>query len=167
MSALLGTIVGGLIAFCSSVGATYILDNRKKTLEARSIAVVISGEIGMVCKLIKKRQYQQHIQSHIANLKRDSSTASFSAHVRRSYSKAYDANIQKLGVLEYGLAGEIVEFYGLLNAAIEDIEGVSNGDHDKHSEKTLIDLYTNLDSIIERIMILGEGICTKVAKDCE
>ena len=154
-SALGGAFIGAVSTFIP----TTIIEYFKTRKEKKSLTLAIYSEISAILEIISFREYIKNIKTIIQKFENKSiSDATFIIIIPDDYAIVFKNNISKIGIINPLLQIDIVTFYQLFEAAIQDVkpEGMLN-----NSPKG-IDTFKELLSITEQMIICGKNIVRQV-----
>ena len=137
MDALVGTIVGGMLAIVGCLAAKSFEEWRTR----QSLRAAFRAEITGIVLLIETQGHPQMFEATLAHLKRGGQPRPL---VVGSHEKPadpiYSKNSDKIGLLGRDVVGEVVRFYSLMDRIREDIRSLSVGELNRFSRKTRIRL---------------------------
>ncbi len=117
-TALGGVIVGGLLTFYSN----FFLERNKRLHERKVVTTALVSEIQAILTIIEHRKYVEHMKAIFLRLQnQQGAMAHYKVRVPDHYSRVYQANLGRLGLLNSKLAAKIVEFHQLTDAIVQDI----------------------------------------------
>ena len=154
-SALGGAFIGAVSTFIP----TTIIEYFKTRKEKKSLTLAIYSEISAILEIISFREYIKNIKIIIQKFENKSiSDATFIIIIPDDYAIVFKNNISKIGIINPLLQIDIVTFYQLFEAVIQDVkpEGMLN-----NSPKG-IDTFKELLSITEQMIICGKNIVRQV-----
>ncbi len=127
ISALGGALVGGLVTFFP----TKYLEDRKQKQFALQVRNCIIAEISALVRIIENRKYVEAIEEAVTHLQ-DKPTDIYTLHadIPIHYSQIYQDQCRNLGVLDRTVARDIINFYQLVDAVVQDIK--PEGTFSKH-----------------------------------
>lgn len=118
VTALGGVIVGGFLTFYSN----FFLERSKRLHERKVVTTALVSEIQSILTIIEHREYVVHMKAIFLQLQnQQGATALYKVRVPDHYSRVYQANLGRLGLLDSKLAAKIVEFHQLTDAIVQDI----------------------------------------------
>ncbi|QFT39669.1 MULTISPECIES: hypothetical protein [unclassified Vibrio] len=127
VSALGGALVGGLVTFFP----TKYLEDRKQKQFALQVRNCIIAEVSALIRVIENRKYVKAIEEAVDHLRNNpTDTYTLEADIPIHYSQIYQAQCQNLGVLDRTVARDIISFYQLVDAVVQDIK--PEGTFSKH-----------------------------------
>ncbi|MCX9539800.1 hypothetical protein [Vibrio cholerae] len=119
ISVLSGTLIGGLVTF---VPAKYFEDRRNKQFSEQVQNCVIS-EVSALIRIIESRKYVESIEEAVEHLQKNpSDTFTLFADIPPHYTLIYREQCKNLGVLDRAVARDIINFYQLIDAVVQDIK---------------------------------------------
>ena len=127
ISALGGALIGGLVTFFP----TKYLEDRKQKLFVLQVRNCIIAEISSLVMIIENRKYVEAIEEAVAHLQ-DNPTSTYTLHadIPNHYSHIYQEQCRNLGVLDRTVARDIIKFYQLIDAVVQDMK--PEGTFSKH-----------------------------------
>lgn len=158
---LISVIVGGYVTYL----AQSMIDKKNRKAEAESLLNAIKYEIKTALILIKKRGYlelleegiscypsTEKLDSHIKSNNGDIPTMIVDKH--HIYNIIYKNNISKIGLIDKNIAIKIVQFYGLVEAILQDFIPTSPHNADGVIKEMLIEDL----NLLAQAVILGQEI---------
>lgn len=118
-SALGGTIIG----IVGTLIHTKYLEDRREKKFAEQVLKCIVAEVSALVRLIESRKYVESIENIIEYLKENpDETYTLSADIPGHYSRIYVEQCKNLGVLDQEVSKNIIHFYQLIDAVVQDIK---------------------------------------------
>lgn len=150
ISAIAGVFLGGVISFLSTYMLGYL--NAKKQKEQITAALI--SEVKALLVIFERRKYLPEMRAGLGDLQSGKfSTLPVSIGFNDRYIQIYQANIDKLGVLEACIASKIIEFHYLVGSFISD---VSKGG--AAAEGADARVFEELIEILERAFEIGKEL---------
>ena len=119
IAALLGAIIG---AIASLIPARY-LEVRRERQFAIQVKQCLVAEISALVRVIESRKYVETVNEAITFLKANPDHSyTFYADIPPHYSQVYQEHCKHLGVLDPEIAREIIHFYQLIDAVVQDVK---------------------------------------------
>lgn len=127
-AAIGGAFVGAISSFFPII-IVEVFRNRK---ESRQIEKSMIVEISALLEVIEAREYLDKFKKIIEELKSDPEIESFSLtiDVPIHYSRIYQENCNRIGIIDSNKAAKIVRFHQLIDAVVQDVKPggmLSNG----------------------------------------
>jgi len=116
MLTILGVLVGGFIAICS----TFVYDNYKEFKTKKRIALAINHEINSIHKLAKDNKWTEFLEGDpgiIENVKLP---------ISYNYFTVYESNAGLISLLDSDLAENIIDLYNKTKSLLEEIKQWNN-----------------------------------------
>ena len=157
--ALIGVVIGGVIALASAWG----LERQRQVREARNLAMAFRGEIIALREIVKRRGYLKNLTETIEAIKRTSQPRILHIPVRRQYFNVFDKNVDKIGMLNAPLPELLATFYIQANAALEDMESIREGIFSGDSQ-SLAGVYESLHALLADTLSLGDKIIAEIPR---
>jgi hypothetical protein len=85
--------------------------------------------------------------------------------IRFKYDRAYEANVERIGVLEPALAEKIPLFYTRLNSLLEDWASLGDGTYATADLDTLLRIYRDVHRILQLTVVQGEQLIAMIDKE--
>ena len=121
--AVYAAIGGAFVGAISTYFPTLFIEKHKVKSTSNSIKVALVTEVEVILNLIEARSYLSGIQEIINKLEQNPElTHSYQVDVPPHYSRIYQTHVSNLGLLDPKLVKDIVSFYQLLDAIIQDIK---------------------------------------------
>ncbi|MBA5764677.1 hypothetical protein H2O73_20145 [Vibrio sp. 404] len=119
LSALGGAVVGGLVTFFP----TKYLEERRAKEFSRQIQNSIIAEVSALMRVIEKRKYVESVEEAIKYLKENpDGQFTLYADIPLHYSQIYQGQCNNIGILDREVARDIINFYQLIDAIVQDIK---------------------------------------------
>ncbi|MBY7902301.1 hypothetical protein KW459_15445 [Vibrio fluvialis] len=119
VAALGGALVGGLVTFIP----TSYLENRREKALAKQVQNSIVAEISALIRVVENRKYLVALQEAVDATKgNNASDFTLAVNIPVNYSAIYQAQCRHIGVLNRQIARDIINFYQLLEAVVQDIK---------------------------------------------
>ncbi len=150
LSALGGALVGAMATFFP----TKYLEDRKHKQFAGQVQNCILAEISALVRIIENRKYVEGMEEAVAHL-RNNPTDVYTLHadIPAHYSNIYREQCLNLGVLDRIVARDIINFYQLIDAVIQDIK--LDGTFSKHPS---IEGYTEALKMFKLAVKIGKNL---------
>jgi len=118
IAAVGGAFVGGVSTFLPS----YILENRRLKQETRFLETALIAEISALLEVVEHRRYVRGLEESINYLKKNPGKKRFfSAKIPEHYSRIYQEQISKIGLLHPNLSEKVIRFHQLIDSGVQDI----------------------------------------------
>lgn len=159
---LIGVVIGGVLSFL----ATFLITFLEKCGERERFSKAITSEIKSIIYLTNKRKYRyffEEILSYIEETKNE--PLPFKIIIENDYFPVFSNNLDKIGFLKNPKSEEVVRFYTLCKALLEDIRSITEGewhglgiDHWKQGLNNMILLYEEAFELHENIVKAREKV---------
>lgn len=141
LAAIGGALVGGLTTAIPAVWR----DARARQAERVSVTTALVAEVSAMLAILERRRYLHSMRELTERLKGAGQDCGilFSVRVPDHYSRVYQANVARLGVVDPLLAAKLIEFHQLVDAIVQDItpDGVfGRGEGDLAGLKQMVDI---------------------------
>lgn len=118
LSALGGALAGGCISHWNSNR----LEFQKQKQEAQAVLNALVTEVYALVAIIHERGYAQELDKVIELLSSDTSEPiRFCIRIPSHYSRVYQAQVGKIGLLSPSMATHIIDFHQLLDSLVQDV----------------------------------------------
>lgn len=119
---VIAAIGGAFVGSISSVIPNLLLEARKQRNERKSISNALIAEIRAMLTIVRHRQYLAHFEKALSAMQNDpASRIAFSIRVPDHYSRVFQANVSRLGLIPEQLAAQIIEFHQLIDSIVQDV----------------------------------------------
>ena len=143
-------LLGGVISFFSTYIHVHLNDKKQK----EQITAALISEVKALLVIFERRKYLPEMRAALGDIQSGKfNTIALSIHFNDRYSKIYQANIDKLGVLESCIASKIIEFHHLVDSFILDVS--EGGAASKGTDARIIN---ELIAILERAVEIGKEL---------
>jgi hypothetical protein len=150
--ALAGAVIGGAIAFLGQ----YFLQRSERRELARRVAMGLAGEIEALISIVERRHYI----SELNKLAQSPDPPHMAISVARNYFRAFEANVDKLGLLGGDLSAKVAGFYVRSSAVLEDFSTISNPGFASLAAADRQKYYATTAALLEETMSLGKETAT-------
>lgn len=161
---LIPVIVGGLIGIVGGVLGPVWLDKNRRRHDRDVLTSCLKAEIGGLLWIVGRRQYLEGLRTLLAEAEdspNDGAIRSFTFSVRSTPFRIYEANLDRLGLLEKDFARQVVRFYTQGRSILEDIEDMRES-QDETAESSLARLRELVPLFAETVelgkQIIGERV---------
>ena len=111
-------IIGSFIGFLSS----YLLQKQKDKREEKSLSSAMIAEIDAILRVIEKRGYIEGLEQEVAALENgDIEDSEYSVIIPGHYSRLYQSNASRIGLINNKLSSRIITFHQLIDSVVQDI----------------------------------------------
>jgi len=119
LAGILGALVGAIAAFIPNL----IVESRRLRQEACLVEASLLAEMTALVEVAEERDYLTDLANVIARLEQQphGSTFSVSANIPTHYSRVYQANAHRIGIIDKRKATDIIRFYQLVDAVVQDV----------------------------------------------
>lgn len=140
IAAICGAVIGGLVSYLPN----RFIEKHKRDKEAEVVRNALITEIRSILAIIDQRGYFQSMEEAIQRLAHSGGVERFSVRVPDHYTRVYQAQVSRIGLLAPELATKIITFHQLIDAVVQDVSpGGLIADHggDLESFKNLRDIF--------------------------
>ena len=118
-AALGGAAMGAIV----SIIPNWVIESRRERSFSKQIKRCIIAEISAILKIAEQRKYLDAIQSAVNHLKiKPNENYMLVADIPDHYSRVYQENCKHLGVVDSKVSADIIIFYQLIDAVVQDIK---------------------------------------------
>lgn len=154
IAALGGVLIGAVFTLFTS----WFLEARKYRLERKAITTALISEVSALLKIIEHRRYLEGLIGAVNHLKENPDDEySLMAKIPDHYSRIYQSNIGRIGLVKPKLAEKIIEFHQLVDAVVQDIVPDSPFQEEGHN----IEVFRELKRILESAICIGREISSE------
>ena len=151
IAAIGGAFVGGVSTFLPA----FLLESRKLRLERDALTSALAAEIAALLKIIEYRGYLESLHEAALYLKANPTERyRFSVKVPEHYSRIYQSNAERIGLIKPHLAVKIIEFHQLIDSVVQDI----TPDSPLQEQGLDIEAFEELIHILESAINIGKEI---------
>ena len=120
---VVGVVAGALVGATAVFIPNMLIERYRFRRESLSVKAALIAEIDALVEIADERKYLESIAEAVAYLETqpEGATCAFEAIVPAHYSRIYQANAHRVGLLASSIAVEIVKFHQLLDAAAQDV----------------------------------------------
>lgn len=119
---VIAAIGGAFVGSISTFFPNYLLEFRKSKRERQSVETALVSEVSALLDVIKHRGYIEDLESNVHFLEQNPKEKEiFSVKIPDHYSRIYQENISKIGLVRPDLSSKIIRFHQLIDAAVQDI----------------------------------------------
>lgn len=155
---LIAVVIGGLLAVTGGFLSTTLLERRRQRQEARNLALAFGGEITALMELMQERRYAQRFEQVIEQIDTTGEPFYMPFRVRFAYSRVYDANVGRIGLLKPPLPEQIPIFYTRLTSVLDDMVNLGDGTYAQLDLPTLLRIYRDAKTAVLLTTSDGEKI---------
>lgn len=112
----LPAIITGTVGFLAAFIPAALLERRREIRQYRTLRASLIAEISAMSELMRSRGYLEDLQAGA-----EGGLPDLSVKVPSDYFKVFNANVDKLGLLEPEEASRIVQLYQLVESVIQDV----------------------------------------------
>jgi len=118
-AALIGAFVGAVATFIPS----YILSAIRDRHDKKSTTLRLYAEVKSTLEIMAYRGYLEQIELIVSNFEQEQCTSCiYQIQISEDNFPIYRSSLAQLGILDVDLQVRLVKFYGLLEAAIQDVK---------------------------------------------
>ncbi|MGN6581027.1 MAG: hypothetical protein ACTHJ1_13740 [Bordetella sp.] len=116
-------IAGAAVGSIATFFPNWLLELCKKKSERTNISNALIAEVNALLKIVSYRRYIEEMEQVVARLNAAPPGTRFKyvVKVQEHYARIYQANIERLGILDTDLAVKIIEFHQMIDAVVQDI----------------------------------------------
>lgn len=162
LAAIGGAIVGGLVSYLPNK----CLEAHKRQKESEAVRNALVTEIRSIMEIIQERNYSIFLEKEIRSLKKSGGVITLSVRVPEHYSRVYQAQVSRIGLLDPVLATKVITFHQLIDAVVQDVSPgglIAEKGGDLEDLKTLRDIFCR--ALAKAHEILAEEDA-RMAKQC-
>jgi len=162
MNELLPVIVGGIIGVAGGVVGPVLLDMQQRRRERRNVTRAILAEIRSILEIVRVRGYVEAIRELLTEGRKipdDDVVLYYGFSVSFNPFAVYEANLDKIGLLQGDLASLIPQFYMQSQSILEDIRTMNqqkspafNLNESLAHLKSLLELFESTAALGRRIL---------------
>lgn len=119
IAAILGAFVGAIAAFIPNL----IVESHRFRKESCIVEASLIAEMTALIEIADERRYLSSIEQAIAHLETqpEGATLAFGVNVPSHYSRVYQANAHRIGMIQEDKATDIIRFHQLIDAVVQDV----------------------------------------------
>ena len=154
-AAIFGALIGGVISYLPN----RFLESHKRAAEAEAVRNALITEIKSIMAIIKERQYSLLLEGVIRDVKNSGGTRVLSVRVPPHYSRVYQAQVARIGLIAPELATQVITFHQLIDAVVQDVSPggiLAEYGGDLESFKLLRDIFGRALASADKILIEDE-----------
>ena len=136
----------------------YLLQRSERRQLARCVARGLAGEIDALLHIVECRQSL----SEIKKAAQSADPQPLSVSVSQNYSRMFDANVDKLGLLDGDLPGKVADFYVQGSALIEDFRTISHPGLALLAAGVRQELFAQMADLLEETVALRKAAADKL-----
>lgn len=155
---LIAVVIGGLLAVGGGFLSTTLLERRRQRQEASNLALAFGGEISTLLELIRERRYIERFEQIIGQIETTGQPFFMPFRIRYEYSRVYQANVGRIGLLQPTLAEQIPVFYTRPTSVLDDMASLGDGTYAQVDVSILLRVYRDSKTAVEAIIRDGERI---------
>jgi hypothetical protein len=135
MDAMIGTIVGGVLAILGGILAKSFDEWRQR----QSLRAAFRAEVSAIVEMFEVRGHDKLFKDLLEHWKRASTAKPIMlGSLSKPIDPVFSKNSDKIGLLGRSVAGDLVRFYAVVDAIREDINSSANGEMDGLSQDAKI-----------------------------
>ncbi|WP_279460873.1 hypothetical protein [Aeromonas dhakensis] len=120
---VIAAIGGAVIGSLSSLVPTIFIESKREKVFSQQITKCLLAEISALMRLIEVRRIIDNIEDAISHLKNNpNDTYIIASEIPLHYSLVYQENCRHLGAVDKQVAQQIIHFYHLIDAVVQDIK---------------------------------------------
>lgn len=149
--ALLGVVIGGAISFI----ATFFITFLEKSGERERFSSAITSEVKSIVYIAEKRKYKTLFQEVLRSTKiTRTEPPLLKINIKNDYFPLFSNNLDKIGFLKNPKPEEVVRFYTLCKALLEDVRSMTEGEWHGLGPGHWIYALSNMILIYDEIVVL-------------
>lgn len=119
IAGILGALVGAIASFIPNL----IVESNRRDKESCLVEASLIAEMTALVEIADERNYLSSLEQAIAYLETqpEGSTLVFGANIPSHYSRVYQANAHRIGIIEKSKATDIIRFHQLVDAVVQDV----------------------------------------------
>ena len=119
LAGILGALVGSIATFIPNL----IVESRRNRKESKLVEASLIAEMTALVEIAEERRFLPSLELVISHLENQpaGSKSFLSANIPLHYSRVYQANVHRIGIVEQTKATDIIRFYQLIDAIVQDI----------------------------------------------
>jgi len=151
-------VVGALVGALASVIPNWLIEKYRLRREAEHVEASLVAEISGLIEIASERKYVQGLNDAATYLRTqpEGSTFRFDVRIPDHYSRIYQANAQRIGLLPPRRAADIVRFHQLADAVVQDL--IPGG---VISRGAPVEAFEQNVQILSRALALGNAIVSR------
>lgn len=117
------TLGGAAIGAIASIIPTFFIERYREQNFSKQIKKCIIAEISAILRVAEQRKYLEHLQGIVNYLKLNpNESCKLVVDIPAHYSRVYQENCKHLGVINSKSSRDIIVFYQLIDALVQDIK---------------------------------------------
>ncbi|WP_061333855.1 hypothetical protein [Marinobacter excellens] len=153
-AALGGAIAGAIASFFP----TWLIERRREITFAQQIECCLLAEISALVEIVDRRGYLAAIKGVVGYLRQnpEGTQYRFAVDVPSHYSRVYQDNCQRIGVIRSDIAQQVIVFHQLVDAVVQDMK--PNG---VFSEGATLETFEEMEVIFGEAMDIARNLLQK------
>ena len=127
LAGIFGALVGAIASFIPNL----IVESHRRRKEACLVEASLIAEMTALVEVAQERNYLSSLEQVISHLETmpAGSELTFRANIPAHYSRVYQANSHRIGIIEQTKATDIIRFHQLVDSVVQDVSegGVLSG----------------------------------------
>ncbi|OUE79089.1 hypothetical protein AZ013_004128 [Citrobacter freundii] len=148
--------ISGLLGACIAGLWGIFKDILSRKAEAKSLSNGLIAEIRTLDHTMRTRRYRTEIENLISEMKKQKVDCyQFGAYIGDGFGPVYKASVQKIGMIDKGLAAEIITFHSILYAISCDFHEKSffqKQGYDIETLESMVGLFLEAEQTASRIL---------------
>jgi hypothetical protein len=137
MDALVGTIVGGVLAIIGGILAKSFDEWRAR----KSLRAAFRAEIVSIVEMMNVRGHEKLFEATREHWRRQATGCPvFIGPLTKPMDPVFSKNSDKVGLLGRDVAGQVVRFYAIIDGLRDDIKSLADNELDRFSQQTKVRL---------------------------
>jgi hypothetical protein len=137
MDALVGTIVGGVLAIIGGILAKSFDEWRAR----KSLRAAFRAEIASIVELMNIRGHEKLFEATLEHWRRQATGSPvLIGPLTKPMDPVFSKNSDKVGLLGRDVAGQVVRFYAIMDGLRDDIKSLADNELDRFSQHTKVRL---------------------------
>lgn len=116
-------IIGAITGAVAAAFPLFLMELYKGRKESAQIRAALISEVATLVEIAESREYLKGLQKAYNSLKGQPKEATYryGAKIPNHYSRIYQANLDRIGILDTDTARKIVQFHQLIDAVVQDV----------------------------------------------
>lgn len=190
---IIPVIIGGILTFLGGFIGNLLLQRSQRKNDREHLSATFAGDIYAILSIIKERNYEGELKRALYRMRKlkraldrmgklnkdldrmgelnkildrmsnDNKRVVFARRIEGDYLMVYKQNVDKLGVLESSLAGQIVIFYTYITVLLEDNREAFNTKVNPANLKYLAVRHEETLNLLRKTVKFGEEVLNTLA----
>ena len=115
-------LLGSLFGAFSSIIPSAIIDSRRNRTQAKRLKKALRAEVVALMQIIEKRHYLSSLDECLTAFNTDPTPIPFCINIPQHYSRVFQANLDKIGLLSDPFLTHLITFHQLIDSAVQDVK---------------------------------------------